>query len=76
MTEAEIAEWRSSPVTAALVRFLRRKQAGPIRQFLMGAAISPVTQGEARAYNQLETLIALTPDELRKQLDQKDGATS
>lgn len=65
-----LAVWRDSPETRALLAYLRRRQATAVANFLAGNPVDPKTQGQAAGLHEVERLLALPVDDLKKTLEQ------
>jgi hypothetical protein len=67
MRETDLALWLQSPETKLLVAYLRQRRAAPLKNFLAGTLVDPVTQGRAAAWHELETLLTSSAEDVRQQ---------
>ena len=58
----DLETWLNSPETKLLVAYLHRRRAEPLNNFLAGTEVSPVTQGKAAAWHELEKLLTSPPE--------------
>ena len=64
MREAAWTEWVNSPETQALIRFLRRRKAPVLDNFLAGNPVLPISQGRAAAFSELEVILTKPVNEI------------
>jgi hypothetical protein len=64
----ECREWKDSPVTAALLHYLRQRRDRAVQTYLAGNPVDPVAQGRASALDQLARLLDLSPEQLSNEL--------
>lgn len=66
MQEAVLTDWINSQGTQLLLVYLRRRKAETLKTFLQGQPVDPVHQGRAAALHELETLLLLPADDVKK----------
>lgn len=72
MQEMSLLEWVNSPQTQALKAWARHQQQPAVRQFLAGRnLVEPLTQGRAAAFHDVELLLSLPVDDLRRNLEER-----
>lgn len=70
MPARQWTEWLASPETKTLLAYLRRKQQGPVGQFLAGQKpVDPLTQGQAAGLHEIEKLLTASGEDVSKEFD-------
>lgn len=66
MQAADLTGWLNSPETKLLLAYLHRRKAGVLQTFLQGQPVDQAAQGRAAAWHELEILLALPSDEVKR----------